>query len=155
MRYEDILSSLKQAFRFYRRNRKDVVGYTPPAGLYSIQGIDIEPKTLEARLKLVYAIANRPKGKKQWEVGFDLKINKTLYSIYSHSYGCTNKERNRINIQVSNNLASTLRAAENAARGNFYDTSYSSMHIEKFDYSFLRLLRDAYEDTSDDWLFAS
>ena len=154
MKYHDILSSLKQAFRFYRKNRRDIEGYTPPAGLYWIQGIYIAAKTLEARLKLVHAIANRPKDKKQWEVGFDLKINKALYAIYNHSDGCTNRERNRINIQVSNNIATTLRAAENAARGKFYDISRSPMHIEKFDYPFLQSLKDAYDETVDGCFFA-
>ncbi len=150
MKYEDILSSLKQAFRFYRRSRRDLKGYSPPTGLYAIEGIEKDPKTLEARLKLVYAIAKKPKNKTRWEVGFDLEINKTLSRIYNYAAGCTQRERDRINIQVSNNLASTLRAAENAARGKFYDSSPSSMHINKFDFVFLSELRDAYEGRVED-----
>ena len=157
MKYEDILSSLKQAFRFYRNSRRNINGYSPPAGMYAIEGVDKDPKTLEARLKLVYAIAKRPATKKQWEVGFDLEINKSLSRMYNYAAGCTQRERDRISIQVSNNLASTLRAAENAARGKFYDASPSPMHINKFDFTFLNQLRDAHEGApvdEDDDLFA-
>ncbi len=138
MRYEDILNSLRQAFRHYRRTRQDVPDYQPPQSLYKIHSKKVETDKLDLMLDLVYAIANKKATEKQYEVGFRVGVNRTLQRVHNDIEHLNSEEKTRIGVRVNKLLEMALVAAENAARGKFYEPKSSDMHIKKFDFRYLK-----------------
>lgn len=153
MRYEDILNSLRQAFRYYRGTRQDVPDYQPPQSLYEIQSNQVETDKLDLMLDLVHAIANKKANERQYEVGFRVGVNKTLGRVHKDVDRLNSEEKTRIGVRVNKLLAMALVAAENAARGKFYEPKSSSMHMNEFDFQYLKDLPVLPDD--DDDLFAA
>lgn len=140
MRYEDILNSLRHAFRYYRDMRRDVPNYQSPKSLYEIQRQPAELPKLELMLDLAHAIARKDVKEKQYEVGFQVGVNKTLGRFRNDAQSLEPEERTRIGVRVNKLMNAALIAAENAARGKFYDPTPSDMHMEKLDFQYLRSL---------------
>ena len=153
MKYEDILNSLRQAFRHYRRTRQDVPNYQPPKSLYEIQNNRIELTKLDLMLDLVYGIASKKATEKQYEIGFRVGVNKTLRRVHGDSKSLDPDEKTRIGVRVNKLLEVALVAAENAARGKFYDPNPSDMHMTAIDFLYLKNLPVLPDDVDD--LFAA
>lgn len=153
MKYEDILNSLRQAFRHYRRTRQDVPNYQPPKSLYEIQNNRIELTKLDLMLDLVYGIASKKATEKQYEIGFHVGVNKTLRRVHGDSKSLDPDEKTRIGVRVNKLLEVALVAAENAARGKFYDPNPSDMHMTAIDFLYLKNLPVLPDDVDD--LFAA
>jgi len=149
MKYEDILNSLRQAFRHYRRARRNVPNYRPPKSLYEIQSKKVERDKLDLMLDLVYAIANKKATERQYEVGFRVGVNRTLQRVYSTVESLNSEERTRIGVRVNKLLEATLIAAENAARGKFYDPKPSDTHVKTIDFQYLKNLPVLPDDADD------
>jgi hypothetical protein len=140
MKYEDILNSLRQAFRHYRRLRRDVPDYQPPKSLYEVQSTNAEVQKLKLMLDVVHGIANKHVAEKRYEVGFRVGVNRSLKRIHRDVESLDSDEKTRINVRVNKLLGEALHASENAARGKFYELEPSSMHLKKFDFQYLKNL---------------
>lgn len=152
MKYEDILNSLRQAFRYYRGTRQDVPGYLPPQSLYEVQRNKVELDKLDLMLDLVHGIANKKAAEKQYEVGFRVGVNRTLQRVHNDIENLNSEEKTRIGVRVNKLLEMALVAAENAARGKFYDPSLSDMHMKAIDFQYVK---DLPVLPDDDDLFAA
>jgi len=153
MKYEDILNSLRQAFRHYRNVRKNVEGFKPPKSLYEIEGQRVELDKLELMLDLVHGIAKKAVSEKRYEVGFRVGVNKILKSVHKDIASLNSDEKTRIGIRVKKLLDVALITAENAARGKFYDPKSSAMHMRKIDFEYIKNLPVLPPDMDD--LFAA
>jgi hypothetical protein len=153
MKYEDILNSLRQAFRHYRGTRRDVPDYQSPKSLYEIHNRRIELSKLDLMLDLVHGIASKNVAVKQYEVGFHVGVNKTLKRVHKDVESLDSEERTRIGVRVNKLLDAALTAAENAARGKFYDPDPSEMHMKEINFQYLKN-RPVPPDDDDD-LFAA
>jgi hypothetical protein len=153
MKYEDILNSLRQAFRHYRSVRKNVEGFKPPKSLYEIERQRIELDKLGLMLDLVHGIAEKDASERLYEVGFRVGVNKTLKSVHKHVEKLNLEEKTRIGVRVNKLRGAALIASENAARGKFYDPKSSAMHMKRFDFEYIKNLPVLPPDVDD--LFAA
>jgi hypothetical protein len=140
MKYEDILNSLRQAFRYHRRIRQDVPDFSPPKSRYVMLKNETQVMNLELMLDLVHAIANKLADEKQYEVGFRVGVNQSLKRVHADVNSLNPDERTRINVRVVNLMHDALHAAENAARGQFCSKTPNASHFKEFDFHYLRNL---------------
>ena len=153
MRYEDILNSLRSAFRYYRGSRQDMPNYISPQSLYEIGSEIAELSKLELMLDLVHAIANKKDSEKQYQIGFRIGVNNSLRRVHTNANSLNSDERTRIGVRTNKLLNVALTAAENAARGRFFDSIPSDKHIEELNFHYLRNLPK--QTPEDDELFAA
>ena len=137
MKYEDILNSLRQAFRYYRGTRRDVPHYKPPKPLYEIQKNEVRVQSLELMHDRVLEIANKAENESLYEVGFRVGVNQSLKRIHQDVQELDSEERTRIGVRVNKLRDAALTASENAARGKFCDSTSSEMHMRAFDFHYL------------------
>ena len=132
---------------------KEIVRQMTAAG-YRVQVFLLKSlKKLDLMLDLVYGIASKKATEKQYEIGFRVGVNKTLRRVHGDSKSLDPDEKTRIGVRVNKLLEVALVAAENAARGKFYDPNPSDMHMTAIDFLYLKNLPVLPDDVDD--LFAA
>lgn len=150
---DECLNSIRAAIRTFKRGNVNTNKNVTASSHYVLLDNGYRIKSMADEIEFVNAVANNP-DRSQWEVAFDCKLNSFIARTRTHSGQCNFNDIERLSSVASRMLAKALHAAENAARGVFYDPTQKPEHALAFDFEWLNQLPEPKSFTPNDEMFA-
>ena len=152
---DDCLNSIRAAIRTFRRSNVQTEKSDTRSSHYELLDNGYRMKSMADEIEFVNAVANNPE-RSQWKVAFDYKLNSFIGRTrkLTRSDQCSFNEIERLSAAGSRMLKKALHAAENAARGKFYEPTPRPEHALAFDFEWLNRLPEPESSRPNDEMFA-